>query len=350
MEQFGTMTVGTGFRYQSAVPTQAAASSGFNRANGLLLRGVVVKTYEVDNPQHPMVLDTPVAIYCDVLTYSGPTGVRWRGLTNVLVSQEIGGMQRGSIWKPRATTMNINNLAVDVDSGPQPSTWDGDHVLVGFMDDSLSQPVILRGIPHPSSDAMNELKPIGNRMSLKLLDGDPSFWKHHGSFFGVEDVGDFVVDTTQANTGMLLPGGQEMPPPVDGTGSQLYNLPKDAKYSIVLNDMSPTILPTPGIPIPVCQFELTQTQFQILMLTLNSLQLAGSGPATTLTIGDGAKSVPIAERLQAFYTTLQGKLTAFDNHLHATGTGPSGPPIPVIAADPWDPLINSLHVTIPNNP
>lgn len=352
MSQYSAAIADDGSRIQAAVSKGVPVTEGFLRAHGLLLRGVVVKTFEVDNPQHPYASNTPKAIYCDVLTYSGTSNTRWRGIKSALVTQDLGAMHRGNIWKPRATTMNSTGLPVDLVSGPQPWAWDGDHVLVGFMDDSLNLPVILRGVPHPSADVGNELKPIGNRTKLNLIDGDPSFWKHHGSFFGVKDNGDFTVDTTQANTGVLLPMCQEPPPPLDGSGSQIHNLPKDAAYSVVLKDMAPTIAPTPGPAITVCELNLTQTQIQLLITAVNSLLVSGTGPLAVLTVGTGTPlmHVPIAENLGVFYNALQVKLNAFDKHTHQTPAGPSDPPSVAVAAAAWDAsALNSTHICMPDH-
>ena len=355
MSQYASIRTRTGYRMQSAVPKKPAVIHGILRANGLLLRGVVVKTYVVDDPEHPFILYGPVAVYCDVLAYSGTTTTRWKALKNVLVSQDAGGMHHGNIWKPRATTMNMNPLPVDIDSSLQPWAWDGDHVLIGFIDDSLNEPVILRGIPHPSVDIGNELKSVGNRIQMRLIDGDPSFWKHHGSFFGVEDDGSFTVDTTQANTGLLLPGCLETPPPVDGSGKAMFNLPQESSFSVVLNDTSGLIASPPTPLIPTCQLDVTAVplpQIQLSAATVNTLQANGSGALATLTVGDGAVHPAIAETLQVFYTALKNKLSAatvgFDCHLHPTAMGPSGQPTIVVAAADWDTTINATQVSMPD--
>jgi len=79
-----------------------------------------------------------------------------------------------------------------------------------------------------------------------------------------------------------------------------------------------------------------------------TLKVEGKDADAKLTIGDGAKHVAIVEALETFYTTLKGKLDAFDAHIHPTGVGPSGPPNPMIVADPWDSAINSTKISIPD--
>lgn len=67
----------------------------------------------------------------------------------------------------------------------------------------------------------------------------------------------------------------------------------------------------------------------------------------TFTLGDGAKSVAIAEELKTLYDQLKQKLDVFDNHLHPTGMGPSGPPNPMIQAPSWADAIVSKSMKLP---
>ena len=57
-------------------------------------------------------------------------------------------------------------------------------------------------------------------------------------------------------------------------------------------------------------------------------------------------SVAIAEKLEALYTNVKA---AFDSHNHATGVGPSGPPMPQPTFPAWDSDINSNKVKLPEN-
>lgn len=216
------------------------------RIRGLLMRGVVTATYEVDNPDHPVVSSTPdvtpIAIYCDVLCYTSMQNQRWVFLKQVLVSQPVGGIHRGHIWKPRAATLDVTGEDIDLDANTNPANLDGDHVLVSFIDDNANTPVILRGIPHPATDIGNEDKDLGQRMKLKVADGDPNFWKHHGSYFGVTDAGDFVIDTTGATSAELEADGSEPAPPEDGSlGNVTVRVQKGASLTIELDGGNVTI-------------------------------------------------------------------------------------------------------------
>ena len=337
----------SGSRIQSGIPKRFSSGGSALRAGGLLLRGVVVATYVLDDPKHPFKGNNPkgAVVYCDVLCYSGTTATRWRFIPNVLVSQEIGGMHRGRVWKPRAATLEITGKPIDWNKEINPAQIDADHVLVGFLDDNFNLPVILRGIPHPGADIKNDTKDPGNRINLLVADGDPDFWKHHGSYFGVDDNGDFVVNTACANNGSLLPTGEENPPPVDGSGSQNHYLPQHAKYLLQLLDMS-----NPTAPVPVLEMQIQKTDLglKVGVGAVNTLKVELADTMAKLTLGDGTKHVPIVETLQAFYTALKAKLDAFDAHTHTDGMGGTGVPSPTIVADPWDATINSSKVSIPN--
>lgn len=303
---------------QAGIPFRARASS-YYKMGGLLLRGVITATYEVDNPHHPVVDRDPnataVAIYCDVLCYSSMQGQRWQYLKQVLVSQEIGGMHRGKIYRPRAAKLDVTGNAIDLDRATNPANLDGDHVLVGFYDDNPNTPVIIRGIPHPSNDIGNEDKDLGHRMKLKQTDGDPDFWKHHGSYFGISDSGDFVIDTTLANDGLLEDDGKEKAAAEDGTvGNFIARLQKGTTVTIEIDG--------------------------------DNFKLELSDDAAKLTLGDGAMSAAVAEHLETLYDLLK---TYIEGAIVPTGVGPSGTILVGSGPAPsWDPNIVSDKLKLPD--
>lgn len=93
---------------------------------------------------------------------------------------------------------------------------------------------------------------------------------------------------------------------------------------------------------------IAQDHVEVTFDNGSTVKLEAKDGDATMTVGDGAKHVAIVEALEQLYTGLQTKLTAFDAHVHPTGVGPSGPPAPAIAADPWDPAIASTKVSIPD--
>ena len=315
-----------------------------------LLRGVVMATYVTDDPTHPFSQSGPSAVYCDVLCYTSLVGGRYWLLTAVLVSQELGtGVHHGRVFKPKATKGSLDGLPVSEGRALNPSTLDGDHVLIGFFEGERSQPVILRSLPHPSLDAGNNpALPVGQRLHLKLVDGDPSYYKHHGSFYGVGTTGDFIVDTTLANDGTTIAGGKEPPQSAAPGGNLRFNLPPATKrVTTFVSGAALAAVPTAtetlseqGVVIGTGSFD---PNLQVASLAGNCLQAQHSAAAATLTIGDGQYHVALAEALQAFWNNQVYPYLI--GHQHVTGVGISS--VPTTPAPQYNPAITSANVAVP---
>jgi hypothetical protein len=326
-------------------------------------------TYVLDDPNHPATLETgddgkdPVGVYCDVLVYSTMPGMHCYGIPRVLVLQDRGGMHNGRIWKPKATTMDVTGSPLDPDTGTMVGNMDGDHVLVGFLDNNLGMPVILGGIPHPSHDVgIPDPAQPGHTRGLKLADGDPDWFKHNGVVYGIDGAGNYVVDSRYGNDGTLLQDGAEAAPPTDGKGAQSYHLPMDAEHRVEFWDMADPTAPVSKSyqSIKKDAYELSLDDVKVWLKMLQAaLELKLDGGATlkvenkdadaVLTLGDGAKSAMIAEAFQTWWdTTLKPLFDAFDAHVHPTGVGPSGPPAPVVALPTYDTGITSTKVKFPD--
>ena len=259
-----------GQRFQSGVPTRSLIDRPY-KARGLLLKGVVTATYVVDDPNHfQNDTHTPEGakgVYCDVMAYANNVpGMRWRFIPRCMVLQDRGGIHDGKIWKPRAATLDTSSgtvdetdNVVDLDKGTNPANLDGDHVLIGFVNDNLNEPIILGGVHHPNVDVGNEESTQRQRLQLKQVDGDPNFWKHHGSKFGVDTNGDFVVDTRFAHDGEYENDGHEKDPPTDGSGSQQFDLPLDAEQKVTFWDMSNQESPVAKVTLETNQDKYTLT-------------------------------------------------------------------------------------------
>lgn len=353
-ERYYPRHLNSGTVLQAGLPTGGGVRTA---PGGILLRGVVTATYVSDDANNPVGENNPVAVYCDVLAYGSSTsGSRWMFFPMCLVSQEIGGMHRGIVWKPRATTMDINTPTsgnqLDVDGVTNPADMDGDHVIVGFLDGTTSMPIVLRGIPHPSMDAGKDgAAVLGDRIKLKVEDGDPYFVKHHGVFFGVDDKGDMVVDLSRAQNGALKNDGAEPALPQDGsTGNLLVNIEQNAKRLVQLLDMSSPQSPQAvlselmDLAGYVLDFMSQTPAWQIKASDDNVVQFANKAADATMKVGDGAKHVAIVEALKSFWSnTIKQYL---DTHTHPTSTGPSGPPAQ--PAPSWDASIESSKIAIPD--
>ena len=301
---------------QSGIVRRLSFTGETYKSNGLMLRGVVTATYVIDNPKYPKnEVDDAVGVFCDVLCYASMPSLHWAVLPKVMVMQDKGSLHNGRIWKPKATVIDIKNTDLILDGATNPASFDGDHVLIGFIDNNLNQPIILGGVAHPYHNVGNEDKTVGHRNQLKMVDGDPDFWKHHGTFYGIADNGDFVLDSTLANDGTLTADGKEQPAPTDGKGSEKRYLPQGAVSLLSIAGGS-------------------------------TLQVEKKDADAKMVLGDGAKHVSIVEALQTFLdTTIK---TWLINHTHPTGFGPSGVPMQSGTYPAWDPNINSTHLAIPD--
>lgn len=87
-----------------------------------------------------------------------------------------------------------------------------------------------------------------------------------------------------------------------------------------------------------------------------TVRFEGKEANAKMTVGDGAKHVPIVEALEVQYTKLKAALDLLDTHIHTTtatvGATPTvgiiGPPVPIANAPAWDKAINSTKVSIPD--
>lgn len=284
-------------------------------ARGVLVRGVVIGTYvPLDETAATTNGTQPSVVYCDVLTYSGMPGLRTVILKRCLVSQPHGGGPfEGYVWKPRAARTDLSTG--ELTEGSKPEDLDGDHVLVGFMDDSFTQPVILRSIPHPRTGLGNEdLAAAGHRQKLKPVDGEPSLFKQRGTFYGVDDKGNFLVDSSRAHDGEY-PGGQEVPKGDENHGDIRMVAPATAEVTIR------------GLSVDgsneAYTFRLKSNEILLnieddgtAVISIGgdtNLVLTGNDAAAALTLGNGTAHAAIVERLESLYADLK---TQLDNHVH----------------------------------
>ena len=343
------MKIGKGYRTQSGLPVRKR-EKGIARPNGILFKGAVLATYVTDDSNHPRIEDLnnpPSAVYCDVVVYSTLAYNRWFTLSQVLVSQNKGGIHDDNIWKPKATSKNVTETLNDT-MGANPGSLDGDHVLVGFLNNSFSEPIILRGLPHPSRDAHNELYDSGKRLKLKTVDGDPNFVKHHGVFSGVDDLGNFIVDTTFGNDGTTDSTGKEPNPDTTGSsGNQEHNLPQNSEFAITLKDMTNPLSPTEYAKFTI---KKEDGNIEFIVDSLNSITVDGSGTDASLQLGNGAAKAAIADLLKVLWGLMKG---VFDTHIHTAPSGPTGTPINAVGSPitcpSWDDNINSDRLTFPYN-
>lgn len=338
------------------------------RAHGLLLRGVVTKVYEYDAPRRVAtgLGASSAAIYCDVLVYSTRRSARGYFLPECLVSQDCANLHDGDIWKPRPTTMQFDR-PLNPTKLYNLAELDGDHVVVGFLDGDFSYPIVLRQLPHPSTDLRRELPATidapGHRKKLRQTDGHVRLWRHHGTFFGVQPDGSFVVDASRGHHGRINADGTEQSY-TEGNEAPPITLVRvrpggKVRVEVVGNPENPDAIVTNDDPNPTpkaLELEISENQVLVRLDGADNLTLTQSGANAELKVGDGSVHVAIGEHLQTLYNQLKTRLDAFDlafaNHLHGSSFGPTSPPEPggSISAPAWDdvPTIISSKVSLPD--
>lgn len=285
-------------------------------------QGVVLatKTYEEETDGR-----VATSVYCDVLILSEGSPMRRQVVENCMVLQPIGaGIHDGAIRKPRAS----RNAPVD-EAPLSPDDLDGDHVLIEWIDGSRSSPVVTGSLPHPAQDAgKTGSEAIGRRRRLVESDGNPALERHLGAFWGMGSDGNFVIDLTRAYSEATGTDERGREPRLAGDDPALSDevLPEDGsagKAEIRLRNGSTLIIEIDGA---------------------NNLTLGLSGSDAFLVLGDGQRSVAIAEELQALWGALK---TAFDTHTHISGSSGNPTGTPASGAPSWDSTINSPHMKLP---
>jgi hypothetical protein len=326
----------SGGRFQSGVPKRIMPEQP-TRARGLFLRGVVVATYVVDDSTHPQAQGTlppgtkPTAVYCDVITYGSRAGMRTNLIQQCLVLQRRGGLHDGDIWMPKATTIDTTGGDLDRNVGSNSAYWDGDHVLVGFMDDDVGLPVILGGVPHPAADSGVEAQgEVGNerrRLRLRQVDGHPDFTKHHGSYYGIDSDGNHVVDTRFANDGSIDSLGVEPSPPIDGKGSQKLQLPLDAVHQITFEDMS-----SPGSPQTKVTMVINKDKSH-LTFTDSSFELLVDDNSAVIHLGGDAQKASVDAKVQTEFNRLRDAVNNLKWEIGKMRTPLCEFPVPLLFGD-----------------
>ncbi|RYF12610.1 MAG: hypothetical protein EOO40_00845 [Deltaproteobacteria bacterium] len=315
--------------------------------------------YPIDDPNHPAQGGQsgggadPVALYCDVWCYTTIRGYQQIFVPYVLISQDTAGLQSGTIWRPRQATGTLDRTPW-VPGQTDPANLDGDHVLVGYMDNDLSSPVIIRSIPHPAADyGFAQTQPeLASRLRLLKTDGSPYLRKQNGTVSGITQYGDYLVNTLYANDGTLTQqtptqnAGKTPPPATTGDyGNLLMLLHSHATRLTRLINMQ-----NPAKPKDVAQEILDATSYTIKFLTGgegNALNVQGSDDKAYVRIGDGGVHAAAAEPLEALLNDLIAK---FNNHTHNSSVGPTAPAAASgFVAKPWDKNIQGTHLSFPAN-
>jgi hypothetical protein len=196
---YETMRTRTGDVLQAGVKTRpAAAHHDLTSTYGWITRAVVTATYYADEDQRG---HDPRSMSCDVRTYGRYT----RELPKVPVLQRTHGLWDYDIYTPRAARQDIegSDLIGTGSKGKRPTSaekMDGDHVLIGFLDNDPNQPVIL---PFTLGHKNANYRPAA-------ADGHVRRIRHNGVLMAWDKDGNFSIDATGGAAEILGPKGTEV--------------------------------------------------------------------------------------------------------------------------------------------
>lgn len=218
---------------------QAGISSGASlpaqltgNTMGLLTTAVVLATYYPNEEDREFVKGHQRAITCDVRTTNLRPSFLWR----VPVCQWHQ-LHDENTYVPRATRQDLDggeSALIIEDAGPDtgmPTSakrMDGDHVVVAFLDNSPTRPVILPfGLPHPSANTVHS-----------SANGRVRRMRHNGTLVEWDKDGNITIDATGAAQEILGANGSEVSN--SGIGGKITFKTKDgasAESSIVLDNL-----------------------------------------------------------------------------------------------------------------
>jgi len=171
------------------------------------MRAVVTSTYLTDQTQDSR---TRVDVECDVILIR--SGVPLQRVP--VLQNEHGVNNASSLWIPRPSTRVVASATEAVSlqgrDAQQPPTpfgdLNGDQVLVGFIENDVGYPVILRSFTHEQTKRLV----IGSLDSIGWQEGDAStrgkpyrnehYTAHYGTEVRINAQGDMLIDTVGAFT------------------------------------------------------------------------------------------------------------------------------------------------------
>jgi hypothetical protein len=206
----------SGMRWRPANAYQDTATT-----MGWVTRAVVLSTYFADEDDRNGWTTNQRAVLCDVRTY----GRYSHTLDKVPVLQAGHGLWDVDVRIPRPSRVNLDGGDVLTDpSGDKTPTsaenLDGDHVLVGFLDNDPNQPVILPfTLARPNSN-----------YTPKAADGRVRRIRHNGTLFEIDKDGNLTIDARGAAKEQLGVKGAEVSN--SGTGGKLLWITKDGSGNV----------------------------------------------------------------------------------------------------------------------
>jgi len=257
-----------------------------------ILEAVVIKTYYADDPEASGA-GLVRQVVCDLVTLRH----RWP-LRGVPVLQHGSAVANGSAWTPQPTRANLDGGSLSIqgsasDLPPSLDAFDGDRVLVQFIEGRLNSPIIMGTTPHPRSARAHAApggalpSPGADFAGDAAPDGNERWVGHQGTHARIDRAGNVRVDTTRA-------GVANDDTTQDATNGGHVDLNLASGASVVLRFGG-------------------RAEFRL------RVEGEGEGQRVVLDIGKGAdQRVVLGDRLMAL----------FDTHKHVTFYGTTGPVAP----------------------
>ena len=268
-------------------------------AQGWITRVVVLQTYYPDEDLRKGIGSTQICVTCDVRTY----GRYSRVLPKVPVLQQTHGVHDQDVYIPRPSRINLSggDLVSNPTATQGPTSaenLDGDHVLVGFLDNDPMQPVILPfGMPHP-----------GTKERLKSSAGRVRRIRHNGTVVEWDGLGNITIDAREAALDSLGFEGAELT--AHGLGGQIKLVTSDGtrQTSVHLNARGQILLGSDPDGIPADEPLVLGNQWINVMA-----ELLDALSALTVGTGVGPSSPPInAAQFVALKVMIQARLHVSD--------------------------------------
>lgn len=317
MSRFRTTRLATGAVIPSGLDPRPRGWKPPLRPSAELYRAIVINTYVTSDDASR----SKFAVECDIILVNSNLP-----LSNVPVTQNQHGVNNvHDLWVPRPSTrtvatsmpVSLAGLGSRGQATLPPSFYgdlDGDQVLVGYVENDLDYPVILRALPHERTNRLV----TGSVSSTGWAEGDASsrgtpsrnefYTSHYGTEMRINASGDLLFDTVGAFQDVITEANGV------NTGQVRIRVKNSQRFTVEMN----------GTDVLEVFKEGSQVRIDL-----------GAGAVERVILGDAFRSF-----LNNFFTAI------FDTHTHATGTGPSGPPMASFVApvrqDMSDNLLSDL--------
>lgn len=304
--------------YHIAHKTQTQGTHGRTRfAHGHTMRGVVLKTYLPDKATVLTGGRSTTALYsvtCDVLVYEENMRTV---LKHVPVMTGSGGMRDHDVWIPEDSSIDVSTGTIVVDATVQMSKvtdLNGDHVLIGFLNNDFTEPMIIGQVPHPRNNRAPMSTDVTQFKSKNYL---------RGMSFGITQDGNIECDlsspTSKPSEGGMDPSGNEIPNIMGGNftmtmqpgallqllDSTISNPEATVLGETYITDES-TLLNALGVFLAV---------FNTYALAIKPVADPTNAATPTLTAGVTALTAAINTRISAITSSLSAGIPYLSSHL-----------------------------------